>query len=234
MSSSAPCINCSATNRFVNDDHAGQRTCTNCGAVAEERMIQWEEPEYRIFEQDDNGNKQRVGTPQSIFDLDTSNPDHRYLKELKEHTADVLSVYYFCGNRVPKLILNNAFDVVEKAYRLQKREKQFGTEDSVPAGCSDKTTTTLRQKYSHRIVIVVCGCYVALQASQIPNVTIDFLCSAVTSRVSMQLSSHTFATPKSTAVLKMLQRLKMKKHSGISTRLHRVPMCSGTSRILRR
>jgi hypothetical protein len=155
--------------------------------------------------------------------LDTSNSEHNYLKELKQNTEEVLSVYYFRGDRVPKLILNSALDVVEKAYRLQKRQKE-----------SPKDTSLLRQKYSYRIVIIVCGCYIALQTARIPTVTIDCLCFQVSRYVSHQHSSHTFATPKDTAVLKMLQQLKWKKDSSINTRAHRVPMHSSKSRILRR
>ena len=111
---SDPCVNCGASNSVVKDARAGERICTNCGAVVEERMIQNEEPEYRIFDHEDDQNKQRAGLPQSIYDFDTSNSEHNYLKELKLNTEEVLSVYYFCGERVPKLISNTALDVVEK------------------------------------------------------------------------------------------------------------------------
>lgn len=211
------CTNCGATNKFIIDDQAGERICTNCGVVAEDRMIQYEEPEYRIFNEDegrDEHNKQRAGPPQSIYDLDISNPEHTYLKALKQNTDDILSFYYFRRERVPKLILYTAWDVVEKAYRIQKRQKESG-------GLTNEEPEKIRKKYSSRIIIIVCGCYVALKTVQ-TYVDIGGLCDQASQYVS-HLSFHMFATPKTNAVFKMLQKLHYKKDSRINTCSYQVP-----------
>jgi transcription initiation factor TFIIIB Brf1 subunit/transcription initiation factor TFIIB len=208
------CTNCGATNKFVTDDREGARICTNCGAVAEDRMIQYEEPEYRIFDEENKQHKQRVGPPQSIYDLDISNPEHTYLKALKQNTDDILSCYYFRGEHVPKLILCTAWDVVEKAYRIQKRQKESGV-------LTNKDSEKTRKKYSYRIIIIVCGCYVALQTGQ-THVNIDRLCNQASNYVSHS-SFHMFATPKTTAVLRMLQKLNCRKDSRINTCSYPVP-----------
>ena len=58
------CPECHST-RLVADDTTGDRICTNCGAVIEDRLID-QGPEWREFSSDEKASKSRVGSPATM------------------------------------------------------------------------------------------------------------------------------------------------------------------------
>jgi transcription initiation factor TFIIIB Brf1 subunit/transcription initiation factor TFIIB len=160
------CSNCPAKTRLVENWSTGDRTCTNCGMVQEERMIVQDAAEYRIFQDDDHessSGRVRVGASQSIFapssncDLNTDADEKLFHTEGLRLMEDFFASYYPYGRA--KSIEYRAREIYDCVFRHQKEEKT-GTSNS-PSSCSE-TTSWQRVKYSRKKTYLVGAIWIAL------------------------------------------------------------------------
>ncbi len=190
-----PCKECGQPDSFVVNDHIGERTCTKCGVVQEERMIQDSVTEYRIFSEEDNF-KKRVGHPVSIFEMDPDDPQNLFLKEMRVAAKQVLYRYYY-HDYIPKIAIQATYGVIEQAFKIQKREKSVKNDHT-------------RKKFSNRIIIVVAGCYIGLRQT-FSSPDIDILAQQASDILSESIP-HAFMPPDAIAVRTFLTSMNYNTH----------------------
>ncbi len=159
---SSSCNNCGKKNSWVEKWSTGDRVCSSCGMVGEERMISFEQTEYRIFEDDDDS-KVRVGPSFSIFEhvnmcdkVDTDEKEfyNKGLLMLKDFFRD-----HFTDGRRAQIEIR-AKEIFDYAFRKQKNQK----EGDLTFLNKDKEKSK-RQKYSRKKTYLVAAIWIAFMES---------------------------------------------------------------------
>jgi transcription initiation factor TFIIIB Brf1 subunit/transcription initiation factor TFIIB len=162
------CKNCGSDD-FVFQYKEGDKVCTACGVVADERMIS-EEAEYRLFSDDSSSlSKVRAGPATSIYLLsDHSTGQSRLAAEERQFLYDGWKNIDQVVNRLfpdsqPAVVRSRAKELFQKAFLHQLGQKQGHNE--FKKGEDDKNV--VRQRFSKRKTIVVAALYHAFRENNI-------------------------------------------------------------------
>jgi len=160
------CPSCNQYAELVEDHKQGDQICSNCGAIAQERLIA-QDAEWRVFSEDPNSfNKARAGpayNPLMEYSLTERSRLERDEKEfLWDGLRNIEEIFYRLSNgdssNAPAQ--QRAKELFQQAFHLQVEQKQ----GKVPMKRSgDKKSKKNRQKFSRRKQFVISVLYQALK-----------------------------------------------------------------------
>ena len=154
------CGNCNKANSFIDNWSSGDRICSSCGIVTQERMITFDETEYRVFRDDDDSKKKiRVGKAYSIFEhmnvcSDIDNDEKEFYSKGLMMLEDFFSYHFVDARRMD--IENRAKEIFDYAFRKQKDQKEGEF-----LFINKEKEETKRQKYSKKKTYLVTAIWIA-------------------------------------------------------------------------
>eukprot|EP01114_Cavostelium_apophysatum_P021096 TRINITY_DN725_c0_g1_i1.p1 TRINITY_DN725_c0_g1~~TRINITY_DN725_c0_g1_i1.p1 ORF type:complete len:302 (+),score=54.57 TRINITY_DN725_c0_g1_i1:118-906(+) len=166
VSGAFQCPSCGQYAELVEDHKAGDQICSNCGAIAQERLIS-NDAEWRVFSEDPNSfNKARAGpayNPLMEYSLTERSRLERDEREfLWDGLRNIEEIFYRLSNgdssNAPAQ--QRAKELFQQAFHMQVEQKQ----GKVPMKRSgDKKSKKNRQKFSRRKQFVISALYQALK-----------------------------------------------------------------------
>lgn len=189
------CSVCKEASTFVEDNHTGDRICSSCGAIQQERIIS-EEAEYRIFSDDsESKNKIRVGAaynPLQEYSLTQKSTLHREDKEfLWEGLKNVDdTIFRLCnGDTTNKAVAERAKELFQKAFYRQMEQKKGNLVMKKASGPKTTNGGGIRKKFSKRKQYVVSCIYQALTEEGLSAWNIATLSNLVEGEMNVSQSS---------------------------------------------
>lgn len=157
------CNNCLVSGKIRLNWRSGDKTCTNCGIVLEERMVVDDVLEYREFsgcgeDAKECESRRRVGEVFSIFGPSvlahgTTKTDDKLFLDKGKQLLDDFFTTHFVGCR-DKSVESRAHEIYEQAYMKQRAEKSQSSPE-----------TKRRLKFSRRKTYLTAAIWMAFMES---------------------------------------------------------------------